>query len=551
MSFRFNKETFENNSFNEQIRQKLTKALNPVNGTSASGSDSIQESSETKSTPDILKSGITVRKVNFPTIPQLEILDLDVSSQAKSLLKGICKISCKDAMLQITTEIEANLLLLYAKTSPSFTTPRLISNDSFIVPITMTFNCIQLEAITNIFVKSTGVGISFNDVNLDFKFECSIKLLQSSIEKRLKDSMEAVFKDVLPSVIFNMSQRWFTHGESTLPISETAATVPPLVRSPKTILDDSDLLDLSPASMLRLSTLVSSRQSLSLNPTMMNTISTIPGCLERQNLHRFDSRIPSLNNYYPNVDGLEQDDVEVKLMGRSSSNHILPSNAYRQQRNTLPQHVVDQQTFDLKTIATIQSRIYERRGGNDLEELGIRRRKIKLGKKRAQKRAEPPAEIPGASAETPPVREAAESQRLLSPQPHSALHSPQPLQPVRETTLSPCSSETTAETAFVTTPQLDVIPSLTLPVSVTRDPKPMPPRLSFLDDGNYFAHRPDFNELRSSLYSPLKSNRFYVASDAEKPLLENKRLSFVGLSNPQQQSGWKWGNDDMPPPYGS
>lgn len=164
----------------------------------------------------------------------------------------------------------------------------------------MTFDKLHLEAITNIFVKNTGVGISFNDVNLDFRLQCSIKLLQSSIEKRLKASMEEVFKDVLPSVIFNMSQRWFTHGETVVPTVDKSMVSSDTPVQPRMILDESDLSDLSPANMLRLSTLVSSRQTLCLNPTAVDTISTIPGCLERQNLHRFNLRFPSLYNYYSN-----------------------------------------------------------------------------------------------------------------------------------------------------------------------------------------------------------------------------------------------------------
>ena len=146
MSFRFNREAFEDNSFNEQIRDALTSALNSKtrgasqthagNAANSAATDEVKQETKGPKRLDILKSGITVSKVNFPSIPQLEILDLDVSAQSKSLLKGICKVSCKNAMLEINTEIEANLLLLYTNDGPSFTTPRLIANDSFTVPIT-------------------------------------------------------------------------------------------------------------------------------------------------------------------------------------------------------------------------------------------------------------------------------------------------------------------------------------------------------------------------------------------------------------------------------
>ncbi|SCW02907.1 LAFE_0F16908g1_1 [Lachancea fermentati] len=550
MSFRFNKETFEDNSFNEQIREKLTRALNArtsgsaspqtssaVGASTSNASESEQESKSSKRL-DILRSGITVKKVDFPSIPQLEILDLDVSAQAKSLLKGICKISCKDAMLEITTEIEANLLLLYTNYGPSFTTPRLISNDSFTVPITMTFDHIELEAITNIFVKNTSVGISFNDVNLDFQFDCSIKLLQSSIEKRLKGSMETVFKDVLPSVIFSMSQRWFTHGESTTTTGEDKMVgsehQPHL---PRTILDDSDLADLSPANMLRLSTLVSSRQSLSLNPTAMNTLSTIPGCLERQNLHRFHSRIPSLSTYYP--DEFDENRVgDLKMMGRVPSGHVVSTNHYRQQQtNTLPQKVLENQSYDLRTIASIQSRIYERSGG---ESSGLRRRKIKLG--RTSKRSIASTPIPHAKLDNreldkvclrPEVTPSPKSTAIHSPQPRSAVASPQIFG------LDAISSRTSEA-------MLSNIPPLQLPPRVHSQAESALPKanLNLLEEAHYLKQGREFQRLRSSLYSPIRSSNFYVIKEKERPLMDNKRLSFVGLAQ-----GYKWGTEDLPPPY--
>ena len=78
MSFKFNSSTFEDNSFNEQIRDRLTRALNPgkletaETGGSQDGSDSQQGSKKL----DILKSGITVRQVNFRTVPQLSLIHI-------------------------------------------------------------------------------------------------------------------------------------------------------------------------------------------------------------------------------------------------------------------------------------------------------------------------------------------------------------------------------------------------------------------------------------------------------------------------------------------
>ncbi|CEP62944.1 ERMES complex subunit MDM34 LALA0_S06e07492g [Lachancea lanzarotensis] len=547
MSFRFNKATFEDNSFNEQIREKLTSALNAdantgtqsksANASNSAVTDEVKQETNAPKKLDILKSGISVRKVNFPSIPQLEILDLDVSAQSKSLLKGICKISCKNAMLEITTEIEANLLLLYTNNGPAFTTPRLISNDSFTVPITMTFSQIELEAITNIFVKNTSVGISFNDVNLDFDFDCSIKLLQSSIEKRLKGSMETVFKEVLPSVIFSMSQRWFTHGEANTgstdesKFSEQVSTHPHV---PRTILEDSDLEDLSPATMLRLSTLVSSRQSLSLNPTSMNTFSAIPGCLERQNLHRFNSRVPALSNFYPAF--YDNEPPELKTLGRSTSSSAVIGGGYSQQRNVLPQRFLDDRSYDLKTIASVQSRIYERSSSGDNSNL--RRRKIKMGK-RAKPIVTPVPQTPVIHEEEAEMTATVEPERdgQTETADSEIIHTP------RAVPATP-----SAETFIVKNSVLDDAPLLQWPAQVTPSVsgKLQMSKLNLLEEAQFLSRKRELQKLRSSLYSPMRGSKFYVTREMERPILEHKGLSFVGLAH-----GLKAGGEEVPPPpYG-
>ncbi|AEY97430.1 FAER442Wp [Eremothecium gossypii FDAG1] len=583
MSFIFNRETFEDNSFNEVLREKLMRALNLHDRTVGSSSGAVttgtgavecsgaaaagQRPPRSKggfSKVDILKSGIIVKKVEFPTIPKLEILDLDVSIQSKSLIKGICKVSCRDAMVQITTEIESNLLLLHVNSSPKFTTPKLISNDSFTVPITMTFDKLHLEAITNIFVKNTGVGISFNDVNLDFRLQCSIKLLQSSIEKRLKASMEEVFKDVLPSVIFNMSQRWFTHGETVVPTVDKSMVSSDTPVQPRMILDESDLSDLSPANMLRLSTLVSSRQTLCLNPTAVDTISTIPGCLERQNLHRFNLRFPSLYNYYSNKEqqgahNNEKNRVEhLKLWGRSSSNPI-PTRASFKVENTLPKEVLDSNSYDVRVITAIQTKMYER-ASNDVV---LRRRKIKMRSRKpskANKDAVSPAqndsgtsscsnvasELPHASLQANPQSDEIDPAPEGGPNAEDAYKEELEDSGLRAPQDFPALENVTPVLAQLPNQQRSRLGS---PLSAGR-PTPL---LSPLDDSHWLLQKRDPQDLRTTLYSPIRNGRFYVmpqpqldTKEASAFLLENgKRFGFVGLLN---NHNLKWGNDP-PPPY--
>lgn len=337
---------------------------------------------------DILRSRIVVKRVNFPKLPKFEILDMDIITQPTSLVKGICKIQLEDAMIQLQTVIESNLLLANMKSCPEFLAPNLIENDSFPLPITMTFRNINLEAISNMFVKShSGVSISFNDVNLEFKFECSLKILQATMEKRFKDSLHSLFKEILPAVLFNMSQNWFskpsTHSHSHLPSSSSSSIndSASIARTPhpRVILDENDLQDLSPRNMLRLSAIISSRYTLSLHGTNSNlrSMATISGCLEKQNLCRFISRMPSISNYYMSY---KQRGKETELFSSSSSS----SAGVRDDSNALPMVVLREKSYDLRKIIEIQDKLFERGSTDGASKPHRRVIRLSRGKRRRQ-----------------------------------------------------------------------------------------------------------------------------------------------------------------------
>lgn len=425
MSFRFDRSVFESADFNERLRERLTGALNPksrrhVERADEAGNEDDNSGHQRKSggSLDILKNDIIVEKVDFSRIPNLEILDLDVGlgvssissgGGGSSMMKGICKISIEGAMLQVRTVIESNLLMLSMADSPEFVTPTLITNDSFSLPITMTFSNIKMEAISKVFfvARNSGIGISFDDVVLDFKFDCSIKMLQTTIEKRLKRAMELLFKDTLPTALFNMSQSWFTNSDgsrSSAKHKKDTCDENNQPSTPKIIFEDADLQELSPANMLRLSTLVSSRQTLSLHSTVSSTLSLIPGCLERQNLYRFISRMPSLSNYYssyvdhkkeragtPSLLMNKRPSVDYLLRRSSSSgNSLMSSQAYfDKESNLLPMEVLEENAYDLDVITDIQNKLYMRSTDHDeqVNHTKPRRRKIKIGKNKKDKPA--------------------------------------------------------------------------------------------------------------------------------------------------------------------
>ncbi|SSD60606.1 uncharacterized protein SCODWIG_02367 [Saccharomycodes ludwigii] len=361
MSFKFNNEIFENKDFNKIIKEKLNKAYqtkrNNTNSSSTNG---------TNSGSNILKNGITVTNVDFPTPPSLEILDLALVP--KSVLKGIAKVLLSNATIEISTTIEANLLLLYTNNStPDFISPDIVCNDSFTVPINMTFSNIHLEAISNISMdrsgnsgsQGTGLGVSFNDVNLDFDFYCSIKLLQSSIERRLKQAMDSVFKDVLPSVIFNSTMKLFSKkngitGKKNKRSIINGSNNSDNISAAVTLINSFELEDLSPVTLLKLSTMVSSRNSLSLLPSKKAQV----GCLERPNLYKYIMLNKNNSQHLSTCFGKNSTTADS-----SRTDNLLPNN-------------IDLSVENIIKIADLQTSIYKRAGKRHNNK--VRRRKIVL-----------------------------------------------------------------------------------------------------------------------------------------------------------------------------
>ncbi|GMM54222.1 ERMES complex subunit [Maudiozyma humilis] len=533
MSFRFNEDVFRDNSFNQKIQEKLTSALNKafredtssqttttadINNGSVSGAVTHSDKS------DILKSRINVKKTDFPTIPKFEILDLDINTQPRSLVKGICKIIVKDAMVQLNTVIESNLLLVNMKHSPSFIKPKLIENNSLEIPIVMTFKNISLEAISNIFVKNNSISISFNDVNLDFDFDCSIKILQKTIEKRLKDSMHMVFKDVLPTVLFNMSQSWFTSNHDTASGNTGGVLAAPQSASPKTVFDEVDLQELSPKNMLRLSTIVSSRHTLSLHGTSdLNSMASIPGCLEKQNLYRFISRMPSLSNYYS---AYRRKEATPNANGENSSQQN-EAFQYSHDDNCLPERVLREKQYDLNQILDIQNKLYERSTVDENEK--PRRRVIKLGKKHKKKTE---------SSQNPMVKSASESQNRQTTPTFEQINFP----------------KTAGAPEVCSTPKCEVNAVHSAPAQVDYFSHDIPEIAEKSFNDKITVARDELNKRLSSKHADFNdislTRNARINSIGSPP----KRISFVGINNYYNSNGWKWGNEDHttvlpPPPY--
>lgn len=295
-----------------------------------------------------IKNQVKINVVNFPMTPQIEILDIDITTQPRSLIKAIGKVTCQRANVEMETNVESNLLMLSLQQTPNFTKPKLIINDSLLIPVTLNFKNINLELITNLFMRNYGMSMSFNDVLFDFDFDCSIKILQNTIEEKLKFTIISFFKDLLPQAIFNKSKNWFNQNDNKDASRQTdLKSKQSLNHDHLVTFDESDFQDFSLKNLTRLSNIYSSRQTLSFHGTKkFNNLAIINNCLERQNLHRFISRIPNLQNAF-NLDS----------NNRFYSKH---TDNIRNDENLLPKEVLDNNLYDLDSILSIQEKLFQR-----------------------------------------------------------------------------------------------------------------------------------------------------------------------------------------------
>lgn len=307
-----------------------------------------------------IKNQVKINVVDFPIVPQVEILDIDITTQPRSLIKAIGKLSCQKTNIEMETNVESNLLMLSLEQTPSFIKPKLIVNDSLLIPVTMNFKNINLELITNLFMRNYGISMSFNDVIFDFDFDCSIKLLQNTIEQKLKFSIISFFKDLLPQAIFNKSKNWFNQKDENYDnVQYDSKNKQSLNHDHLVTFDENDFQDFSIKNMTRLSNIHSSRQTLSLHGTTeLNNLAIINNCLERQNLHRFISRIPNLQNVF-NIESNNSFKNLNKNYYTFNDNYNV-NNSNRNDENLLPKYILDNNLYDLNSILSIQEKLFQR-----------------------------------------------------------------------------------------------------------------------------------------------------------------------------------------------
>lgn len=201
MSFAFDWSAFANEKhFQAHVRSMLTSALN-------------------RSRPSILEDNIKLKDLEWGrTAPRLEILEIgDVASDR---FRGIFKVHYQgEASITLATKVQANLLNVYEKGAPKFTSPKMVGAPmSFSIPLHLTLSDIRLNGIVIlVFSKAKGLTLVFRNDPLESVkvsstfdgFPGIADFLQSQIETQIS----GIFREELPGVLHRASQQWAAKSE--------------------------------------------------------------------------------------------------------------------------------------------------------------------------------------------------------------------------------------------------------------------------------------------------------------------------------------------------
>lgn len=412
MSCDINWDSFEKGTFQQWSEELLYDALN-------SGKR-----------PHILSSEIKIKDLKFgKKSPIFEILE--IGDLATDRFRGIFKLKYDgDANITLTTTIQASLLNIYEKNCQEhggqFALPNFkLSSQPFSLPLNVKLSDIKLSGIIIIvFSKTKGLTLVFkNDPLENIKVSSTfdnVPVIERFLQKQIENQIRDLFRDILPSVLHKVSQKWTSNNILNSLHSKLSGST----NSDISLFEfnSMDPPELSPANMLRLSTLTTSRQSLRLSvPVFRESI-------DRQNVFKFD-----LNNNLR----LESKNVPISLIMNNGEQDHLDNKIYE--------------------ISKIQKKLYlsEKNHGR------LKRRSIKLGRKREQREA-------GAGA-------AVQAQESVGTATGTATGTPA----ATGTPLSPTTTTTTTETPQKQPPHTtaQVKPQLTTKLSGFYSPISIPPSL--------------------------------------------------------------------------
>ncbi|CAI8505895.1 unnamed protein product [Hanseniaspora opuntiae] len=234
MSFSFDQEVFLNGEIENLLKNKLNASLNTTTTTENHSKGKVKASN----------NNVFVKKISFNNKPpNIDILGISLSDHSSNInnetkyisnsrdnisnnnktIKTIIKLLIENFSLELRSNIESNLLLVYGYTNiDPFILPDFVCNESFNIPINLKFENCKLESIFDMnYQINSMLKLDFKDVDISFEFDCSIPLLSDNIKKRLIDNVDFIFKDVIPNAVMDMSIKYMTKRNQQKAISSS------------------------------------------------------------------------------------------------------------------------------------------------------------------------------------------------------------------------------------------------------------------------------------------------------------------------------------------
>ncbi|ANB14519.1 ERMES complex subunit MDM34 [Sugiyamaella lignohabitans] len=280
MSFKFNWNSFNDESFYTRAKKLLTDALNKSNK------------------PPIIVDKIIVQDLSLGSeAPDLEILE--IGDLADDRFRGIFKLTYSgNASITLATKVQANPLNVYAQNAPGFCMPQFLgASSSLAMPLNLTLSDIVLSGIIIlVFSKAKGLTLVFRNDPLE-KIKVSstfdalpgiAKFLQVQIENQIR----VLFREELPTILHKLSQKWTPSGSEMSELmslkSHTSSPISTEPSSPRlkpvSLMEiNPDMPEFSPTNMLKLEALCASQRTLNLFTP------AIPEAVYRSSLESFEN----------------------------------------------------------------------------------------------------------------------------------------------------------------------------------------------------------------------------------------------------------------------
>jgi distribution and morphology protein 34 len=302
--------------------------------------------------PHILSSEIQIKDLAFgSSSPKIEVLE--IGDLANDKFRGIFKLKYDgDAQITLSTSIQANLLNIYEKSTQElggdFALPKFkLSSQPFSMPLFVNLSNIRLSGIIIVvFSKTKGLTLVFkNDPLEGIKVSSSfdnVQVIEKFLQQKIEHQIRDLFRDILPSVLHKVSQKWTTANLINELHSKLNDSHAEKVEKLSIFEINPSEPEISPANMLKLSTLNTSRQSLTLSVPPFHDV------IERCTMSKHENNV-------------------IKLNGNSKNSKTIPIEILTRNKGSKLDETLAQ-------ITKIQSKVYS----NENSKNKVKRRRIKL-----------------------------------------------------------------------------------------------------------------------------------------------------------------------------